>query len=171
MNDDYPHTLPLDLPFVSMTLENSRHYTLSSPTSDADFQSIYPSSSLGFVRLGPKKRFFGLSMYHQIHCLDALRLAIQGKNPHGEHNLGSSGKEHWKEDHSDHCLNYLRQTILCNADLTLEEEFPEEGSSDVGEGLGAKYVCKDWSLVYVYVERNFEEWQEWRNGTRTSHHY
>lgn len=107
-------------------------------------------------------------MYHQIHCLDALRLAIQGKKPHGEHNLGSSGKEHWQENHSDHCLNYLRQTILCNADLTLEEEFPEEGSHDVGEGLGAKHVCRDWSLVHEYVERNYEEWVQWKNETRSN---
>jgi len=60
-------------------------------------------------------------------------------------------------DHTDHCLNYLRQTILCSADLTLEPELVE-GSNDAGEGLAVTHVCRDRSKVY-------EEWELWRNST------
>lgn len=163
LGNDHPLTLPLDLPFVALTLENSRHYSLDDPNADAEFQSIYPGKSLGFVHLGPERRFFGLSMYHQIHCLDSLRLAVLGVRPHGEHRLGQSGNAHWEMDHVHHCLNYLRQTILCAADLTLEPEV-EEGSDDAGEGLGVTHVCKDWSMAYQYVERNFEEWERWKSN-------
>ncbi|KAI0062553.1 hypothetical protein BV25DRAFT_643907 [Artomyces pyxidatus] len=168
LGDDYPLTLPLDLPTAALPLENSRHYSLDGPDADAEFQSIYPGRSRGFVRLGPNKRFFGLSVYHQIHCLDSLRLAILGIRPHDEHRLGESGTAHWEMDHVHHCLNYLRQTILCASDLTLEPEVVE-GSNDAEEGLGVTHVCRDWSTVHRYVEKNFEDWEIWRsNITSTS---
>ncbi|KAK7683575.1 hypothetical protein QCA50_013413 [Cerrena zonata] len=154
--DDYPNALPLDLGDpVTLTIEDSRHYALDSPDADAEYRSIYPGKHLGFIRLGPKRRFFGLSMYHQIHCLDSLRNAILGRHGHG-------GASHEKRDveHSHHCLNYLRQTIMCNADMTLEPEI-REGSQDVGEGLAVTHVCKDWSKVHAFVEEN-EKWA-WGN--------
>lgn len=68
--------------------------------------------------------------------------------------------------HASHCLNYLRQTILCAADLTLEPEI-ELGSGNVGEGLGVTHVCKDWSKVHEFATRNWEEWDDLQsNRTR-----
>ncbi|KAA1475293.1 hypothetical protein DENSPDRAFT_883454 [Dentipellis sp. KUC8613] len=157
LGTDHPTTLPLDLPTVALTLENSHHYALNSSTAAAAFHSLYPAGSLGFLRLGPHDRFFGLAMYHQLHCVDSLRRAILGLAPHGETRLGKMGKEGWQEDHVGHCLNYLRQSILCAADLTLEPEVVE-GEMDAEEGLGVTHVCKDWSAVRGFAERNYEEW-------------
>ena len=142
-----------------LTLEDSRHYALDNPESDAEYVSLYPGDNLGFVHLGPNKRFFGLSMFHQIHCLDSLRKAILGlTHDHRDMEAGELG-------HTHHCLNYLRQTILCSADVTLEPETPE-GSQDVGEGLAVTHVCRDWGKVYDFVRRNEAEWEVWKNGTR-----
>lgn len=169
--DDYPNALPLDLGDpVALTIEDSRHYALDSPDADAEYRSIYPGKHLGFVRLGPKKRFFGLSMYHQMHCLDSLRKAILGRHGHGPaaaptHDSDSNVHMTKRDvEHSHHCLNYLRQTIMCNADLTLEPEIVQ-GSQDVGEGLFVTHVCKDWSKVHAFVEEN-EKWA-WGNKTRS----
>ena len=149
-----------------MTIEDSKHYALDSPDADAEYRSIYPGKHLGFVRLGPKKRFFSLSMYHQIHCLDALRQAILGRHGHGASTTPAHGSEKVKRDveHSHHCLNYLRQTIMCSADLTLEPEIVE-GSQDVGEGLAVTHVCRDWSKVHAFIEEN-EKWA-WGNESQT----
>ena len=158
VGDDFPPTLEseidLGLP-VALTLEDSRHFPLSGEDADAEWESIYPSNSAGFVRLGPSKRFFGLSMYHQIHCLDSLRYAILGR----EHPAKRMRKD---VPHPQHCLNYLRQTILCAADLTLEPEVQPE-SQDVGEGLFATHICKDWSKVHEFVEFNSEDYEKWHN--------
>ncbi|KAG1798716.1 hypothetical protein EV424DRAFT_1332873, partial [Suillus variegatus] len=71
-------------------------------------------------------RLFGVSMFHQLHCLQMIRLAlINGPN-----------------DHSGHCLNFLRQAILCNSDTTLDPR------------LGVTHICRDWSQVYAYIEEN-----------------
>lgn len=144
---------------MALTLEDSRHYALDTPDAAAEYRSIYPGGDLGFIRLGPNRRFFGLVMYHQIHCLDSLRQAILHQGQHG-------GKTKRDVEHAQHCLNYLRQGILCAADTTLEPEV-EEGSQDVGEGLGVTRVCRDWGKVYDFVEENYREWQLWNavNGT------
>lgn len=161
LGDDFPNSLPLDLgPPVALTFEDSRHYALDTPEADAEYLSIYPGGDLGFVRLGPNKRFFGLAMYHQIHCLDSLRKAILGHGHHAREGMN------WKRDveHSQHCLNYLRQAILCAGDLTLEPELVQ-GSREVGEGLAVTHVCRDWSKVHQFVQENYDEWRMWTNGT------
>lgn len=199
--DDYPPYLPLPLgPPVALTLEDSRHYTLGappsthvgSPASDSsqkssveaayEWHSAYPGENLGFVRLGPKKRFFSLALYHQIHCLDSLRKAIlapptasEGGHAHTRRDTtnedGKTSVHFTKRDsaHSSHCLNYLRQTILCAADLTLEPE-TELGSQDVGEGLAVTHVCRDWSKVHRFVEGDFEEWWQGKGTNGSSAH-
>lgn len=170
LGDDYPNAASIDFGDpVSLTIEDSRHYALNNPESEAEYFSIYPGEYLGFVHLGPNKRFFGLSMYHQIHCLASLRKAILGithdHRKKRQDGMGTGmGMDEAEIGHTHHCLNYLRQTILCSADVTLEPEVPE-GSQDVGEGLGVTHVCRDWGKVYDYVKRNEAEWLMWRNGT------
>lgn len=172
VGDHYPLTLDsqLDLgPPVALTLEDSFHYGLEGPDADAEWESVYPGGSAGFVRLGPNHRFFGLSVYHQMHCLDSLRFAILGREHPARRSWErvNSGVREREVPHAQHCLNYLRQTILCAADLTLEPEtFP--GSQDVAEGLFATHVCRDWSKVHAFVEQNFEEYEEWLRANETS---
>ncbi|KAI0342384.1 hypothetical protein BDW22DRAFT_1357718 [Trametopsis cervina] len=174
LDGDYPPYLPLPLgPPVALTLEDSRHYALSSADADAEWESVYPGGGLGFVRLGPHKRFFSLSMFHQMHCLDSLRRAVLGReHSHGAREGGSGEEEvlHGRDvEHSAHCLNYLRQTVLCAADLTLEPEIGEEGSQEVGEGLGVTHVCRDWGKVYDFAKRNWEQWEAGKvNISRTN---
>lgn len=163
----------------SSSTHDSSTYQKSPAEVAYEWHSAYPGENLGFVRLGPKKRFFSLALYHQIHCLDSLRKAIlapadvhshadarneDGNNSHGARDDNGRSKTKRDSAHSSHCLNYLRQTILCAADLTLEPE-TEEGSQDVGEGLAVTHVCRDWSKVHRFVESNFEEW--WQ-GQRTN---
>jgi hypothetical protein len=75
-------------------------------------------------------------MGHQLHCLAALRTSLV------EHDrkFGDIG-------HAQHCLNYLRQWILCNPDLTLEQFDPLERNFDV-DVVAELHICRDWSAVY-----------------------
>ncbi|KAG2362352.1 hypothetical protein BDR07DRAFT_1609564 [Suillus spraguei] len=138
IGDDYPIELPLDLEIVALTFEDSKYYSTSglSAWSEWDLLDHFPKGH-GFVRLGPNGRLFGVSMFHQIHCLQMIRLAlINGPN-----------------DHSGHCLNFLRQAILCNSDTTLDPVYIN-GSMSGTNGLGVTHICRDWSQVYAYTEEN-----------------
>lgn len=105
IGSDYPAELPLDIPSVGLELEGTEpHYALKS---DADWKSIYPQPRMGFTSLGQSNRTFMVSMYHQLHCLDVIRVGFVVNGSDAYH-------------HIEHCLRYLRQILLCKADTTLE---------------------------------------------------
>lgn len=48
--------------------------------------------------------------------------------------------------HIGHCFDYLHQTIMCHADMTLEGKSPlpaETGGGDHIDGYGVSHQCKD----------------------------
>jgi len=156
VGDDYPNVLPLDLgALVALTAERTAHYAMDGPDAAVEFLSQFPGGDLGFVRLGPQRRLFGVAMYHQMHCLDMLRVEIVRA---GER----SDDDDWVR-HMHHCMSYLRQAILCAADVTLEHEVGH--TQDVGQGLGVTHVCRDWSKVYKFTDDNWEDWQRYLNET------
>ncbi|KAG1735293.1 uncharacterized protein EDB91DRAFT_1007658, partial [Suillus paluster] len=84
-------------------------------------------------------RMFGVSMFHQIHCLQMIRKAL----------INGS------RCHSGHCLNFLRQAVLCNADTTLDPFFVDPDGTMTGtDGLGMTTVCRNWAQVYAYTVEN-----------------
>ncbi|KAK1994570.1 hypothetical protein LX36DRAFT_693070 [Colletotrichum falcatum] len=54
----------------------------------------------------------GLDVFHQLHCLDSLRRASY---PEAYKHGGSSHTWHL---HLDHCIDYLRQAIMCHGDTS-----------------------------------------------------
>jgi len=112
---------------------------------DADWGSIFPKPDDGFIRLGPKGRLFILALYHQLHCLDVMRVSFVLNGTNAAH-------------HVEHCLRYLRLALLCQADTTLEETAltPQpDGSEKAGaSGVGMVHRCKDWSVLRRWMEEN-----------------
>lgn len=124
----------------------------------------------GFVRLGPqgeirpaihhsipterrlsnlKGRAFGISMFHQMHCLQMIRGAVLDNQR--------------ANSHTRHCFNLMRQAILCAADTTLDPLDKVDDNSNVGaDGVGVVHQCKDWEKVYQYVIENqgLEIWNQ-----------
>lgn len=82
---------------VLLTVEESLNYPLEGPDALAHWASTSPRGQ-GYVRMGSPHRVLCVSMFHQLHCLRLLRLAIMEP----EHPLGSLA-------HAHHCLNYIRQ--------------------------------------------------------------
>ncbi|KAF5348666.1 hypothetical protein D9758_006801 [Tetrapyrgos nigripes] len=90
VDDDWPEFLPLDLPDVLMTMEESRHYPITGPDVLEEWAST-AARGFGYLQLGEQKRLFALSMFHQFHCLRLMRYALEGR-----HDAGSRG-------HMQHC--------------------------------------------------------------------
>ncbi|KIK54825.1 hypothetical protein GYMLUDRAFT_891503 [Collybiopsis luxurians FD-317 M1] len=152
LGHDFPKTLPLGhfgeaLGFVTHTIEESSRYRLLGWASDNEWSAL-GGSSWGYVRLGTDSRIFVISMFHELHCLRLLNLAFDPSNIVGD-------------GHISHCLNYLRQKILCQPDLTLEPADWKNRNFD-RDRLGATHVCRNWEVVYNTMEENFGIW----NSTR-----
>ncbi|KIX96817.1 uncharacterized protein Z520_07537 [Fonsecaea multimorphosa CBS 102226] len=78
------------------------------------------SGHSGVIRLNPDDIhalpvWGAIGMFHQLHCLTGIRKALQ---------RAKAGEDIGTDDHDDphwpHCFWYLRQSILCAADDTIE---------------------------------------------------
>lgn len=51
-------------------------------------------------------------------------------------------------NHADHCFDYLRQAIMCKADMTLEKaRVDEDGHRRATDGWGTAHHCANWEEV------------------------
>ncbi|KAK0702766.1 hypothetical protein B0H67DRAFT_450901, partial [Lasiosphaeris hirsuta] len=95
---------------------------------------------------------YGISMFHQLHCLEMLKAALQGSTPHPSRSrLGERGGfEH--EEHVSHCLKYIAQGILCAADDTIESSFAFETRPgkhvQVINGDSIVHQCRQSAFIY-----------------------
>lgn len=149
--DDVPPELPVALGKVALQVQESVHYGFNSSAAEVEWgvlQDTLPGE--GSVRLGKSNRVFMVSAFHQLHCVQTLYDEIAGKYPGGEY-----------AGHLDHCVDYLRQVILCRPDLTLERgDFTKRDFGN--DRLGAIHTCSDWNELYDVVKR---DWTRWTTAT------
>jgi hypothetical protein len=95
---------------------------------------------------GPNQTVFTTSMTHQLHCLYAVVEVYSGLTS----NTPLPEDHHW---HMIHCFDYMRQAIMCSADMSLEgleTTFPDHnGGSD---GWDSLHVCRDYDAVKARLE-------------------
>lgn len=53
--------------------------------------------------------------------------------------------------HLAHCFDYLRQSILCSGDTTLEGRTYDSSGAEVPIGWGSYHECKDWEQISAWV--------------------
>lgn len=88
------------------TSHSSRHYQLDSQVGIAEWAKLMPSGGHLIRRWSEHEtQTHTVAMFHQLRCLDVLRNDYVSRTP---------------SYLTKHCLNYLRQTVLCIADTHLE---------------------------------------------------
>lgn len=71
---DFPSTfVPMKAhPYSArMIIDDTAHYA-PDPADGDEWHALFPPGSEGFVRLGPQKRLFGVSMFHQVRACQLL---------------------------------------------------------------------------------------------------
>ncbi|KAF2465348.1 uncharacterized protein BDR25DRAFT_204684, partial [Lindgomyces ingoldianus] len=102
----------------------------------------------------PGQAFSTTSMTHQLHCVYMLGRTYSG--------IISGKTQDLPQDyhaHFFHCIDYLRQAVMCSADLALELHKVTD-ADDLGAGDGGwsgRHVCKDYSQVISYLERQISD--------------
>jgi hypothetical protein len=162
--------LPLHLPEVGVALEDGApDFDIMA---DDEWGTLFPERGSGFTMLGSANKSFVITMFHQLHCLDVMRVEwarativnksgqVPGSNdttsggtatpdPHAP---GGKNAQH----HFVHCLRYLKQGIMCNADTTLEEatsRVEADGTISHGaNGVGMIHRCRDWGVLRSWLE-------------------
>lgn len=132
-----------------MTLQETIHLDHNDSVSSAEWDLLETiPKGYGRARLGPEHRIFLVSMFHQLHCLRSM-----------EGTLGRKERSKDDAEHYGHCLNYLRQTLLCDANTSLEDGDSLAATGRVHDTM----VCDDWEKVYEMMDQNAEIYEMWRN--------
>ncbi|CRG92118.1 hypothetical protein PISL3812_09173 [Talaromyces islandicus] len=118
-----------------------------SDESNAAWETLFPTRG-GFFKhpqLAPDRS--GLAVFHQLHCLDNIRkgywAAVHGKEDH-----------HVSPAHVRHCIDYLRQSLICHADTNVEPVIEDLHGV---RGFGVEHKCRDFSRVKDWIA-------EWEDG-------
>ncbi|EJD06940.1 uncharacterized protein FOMMEDRAFT_76950, partial [Fomitiporia mediterranea MF3/22] len=157
VGNDFPELLPLDkpLPVIDYVFtNNTANFPIHGPDAQDAWNRVYPNG-FGFVRLGPERRILCVSMFHQLHCIEKMRRALDDPDDP----IATI-------PHLQHCMNYIRQMLLCGADLTLEPEVYEEGND--ATGMGVMHTCHDWTAVYDTINDNYARWTEYWETVKDS---
>ena len=161
---DFPQYLPLveTLEHVLVPMEDTVHYLpLGNASEDAWLSAS--SAGYGYIRL-QDDRTFVTSMFHELHCLRMINRAFTKDT---------------KLAHVWHCLNYIRQNVLCSPDLALEPGTYFEERDFAVERDNGVHMCRDWDEIYRYFDDNFINWSTrtgfsefmaYRTGARVDHH-
>ncbi|KAJ7586816.1 hypothetical protein C8J56DRAFT_1026516 [Mycena floridula] len=136
---DFPRELPLtdELEYVAMSLQETVRFRLNATDAIDEWRQVM-ELPIGRVHLGPERRLFNLAFWHQLHCVREMARVI-------------TSDDHSTPEHIMHCLHYMRQGFLCEADGGLEvgdfmmRDFEVDRVADT-------VVCRDWEKVYNYLE-------------------
>jgi len=128
---------------VRAWIEETVHFQMDDPygTADAEWAALYPGG--GIIHLGDDKQPYTVSMLHQLRCLDILRKgAIERVNKGLAHSNKPTDLQH-------HCVNYLRQMVLCRANTEVEDVVGKPEKI-----ILYQQQCMDWEAVYEAVRLN-----------------
>jgi len=146
---DYPEAWPINVPKVLLASDASHRYQMDTVDGAAEWASLTPGD--GIVYLGEERLPYTISMMHQLRCMNIIRESILE-----DRNATETSKP---SDLARHCLNYLKQMMLCRAD-TYMEVFQYD-NSDGPIDLFSMYECRDWGTVHEAVKENQREYELW----------
>ena len=156
IGEDYPMRLPIKLEPVQAHFDCSVRYSINDSVAHQVWIKSTDTQSGGMIRLGPDRRVFAISMYHQLHCLAGLSKALATLN-----------RTEAFDGHFGHCLNYLRQSFQCAADAT--EEPAVKVSTLKSQGCAPAFIrrCSNWGTLYDYISVNYLVFHEFKaaNGS------
>jgi hypothetical protein len=119
----------------------------------------YKDLGPGVPQSDPNLEGYGITVFHQLHCLAELRYAL--------HSL-QNGDDTYKTPprHLDHCLDYIRESLMCNGDTTIEtpSRIERKGDHFVGgvDGANVVHSCRDWDAIFSFAVDH-------RSGNHTGH--
>lgn len=134
-----------------MTAEESVHYQWQTEIGDIEWATVLPRGK-GIVRLPGDSRYFRLALFHQLECLNVVR-GLMIERIEGPLGASASAKAHF-------CLNYLRQSVQCQADTRLELVVRSASGSDGSvQAYTTRTDCKDWEHIRDAAEKNYDDWK------------
>jgi hypothetical protein len=131
---------------------------------DPSAYNLPPGQPVDAEYSAAKGEIYDISLFHQLHCLRHVRTFLFTLKAGMDYNATAETYDHMlkhQEEHVYHCFDYIRQALMCNADLTVEWPRTEaDGSRVAVDGWGVTHQCKNWVSAMCFLmpwrERNME---------------
>ncbi|KAK7708892.1 hypothetical protein SLS64_006372 [Diaporthe eres] len=159
-----PRAFVPDFPMKEVKFDFPTDYEDTSVEGDKLWDKLMPIGS-GFVRVPHPRRFdmpasktieddpdeaeiYSLSALHQLHCLGVIRDVVKKYEKHDKSRFAGAGHEY-------HCIDYIRQSIMCSADTTLDfAELQPDGRRKGFSGANSTHQCTDWDALTAWAVEN-----------------
>ena len=137
MDPRWPTGETLDV--VAMFPEESFHYPIWNEDGDNRWTMSLPHGG-GFVQI-QSGEVYDVAMFHQLRCLWDIRSSLEAAN-------STVGYLFEEDENVNSCFEYLRRSIFCHSDNTLEGAIGSHFLLDIS----SPHVCRDWTRLYELVE-------------------
>ncbi|KAF2421034.1 hypothetical protein EJ08DRAFT_526987 [Tothia fuscella] len=154
--------------------ENELYSARPNATTDAAWDALLPPGR-GFVFVPDHEKYdlpegedtpwgmiYSVAVFHQMHCLGQLRRftwmfldAIVANDTDTQRGIVKLFHEGNHASHVHHCFDYLRQTISCAGDMTMEWPRTEkDGRKFAVDGWEIPHECKSQDAIMDYMDKN-----------------
>ncbi|OJJ42237.1 hypothetical protein ASPZODRAFT_155448 [Penicilliopsis zonata CBS 506.65] len=94
----------------------------------------------------PDEYIVELDVFHQLHCLNLVRLkAWTAENP--EYGDNGVNPHLQKMDHIDHCIDTMRQSLMCSADISPIVWNWDPASQSAKGRASTLHTCRDFEAI------------------------
>jgi len=164
--DDRPEFVP-DFPFKPVRFNANHTYSDPSTCKNSSVWLDLQPPGDGLVLVPDAQKYsllpglpskcgtelYGIAMFHQLHCLSRIRETyheLRQTNVPKVHHHGLL-----QDDHLEHCFDYLRQSIQCSADMTLEHSvINKAGELDIDGWTVEHRQCRDYDAILNWTDKN-----------------
>lgn len=87
-----------------------------------------------------------LAVFHHLHCLNELRMALDNGN---HESIPRNENHHQDKVHLNHCVDQIRQALMCHSDLTPVPMKELEGEAELGNSQ--EHTCRDFDAIWQWV--------------------
>ncbi|PVH72868.1 hypothetical protein DL98DRAFT_383901, partial [Cadophora sp. DSE1049] len=91
--------------------------------------------------------FATLEVFHNLHCLNLVRMATYMEHYENEHAFG----DHWLRSHVDHCIDMIRQRLTCTADIGLVTAVWVDGYSEPYPDFSTRHQCRNFDKIRYWA--------------------
>ncbi|KAI1184162.1 hypothetical protein F5B17DRAFT_413218 [Nemania serpens] len=136
-------------------------------TIDGSMAKLLPEETERLPTVGREDEYaVTLDVFHQMHCLDIVRMALY-RDRYDKHFYKPDGSvDYCKWLHVDHCLDQVRQALICSADVSVVYF----DWSDVVEGLRPrvdnKHTCRNYSKILDWAKSRHVDAKDWHPSRR-----
>ncbi|KAI9683739.1 MAG: hypothetical protein M1822_005929 [Bathelium mastoideum] len=104
-----------------------------------------------------------LDVFHQLHCVDLLRKNIHREYYDKHEGSFAGAPPQVIEGHLEHCVETLRQTIMCHGDISLLTYNWVEGREMPYPNFNTIHTCKKWDRLTEWNMKR-DVTVEWTDG-------